>query len=268
MKKTILAFGLLLCAVGAGFATTAEEFYVAGLETFKDSDYDKAIRYFHAALLEKPDYWQAYQFMGEAYYQSGNRTEALVAMNESLRLHPENPELRRFASKVEASSPWVPSGPFSVREKLPLISIILSLATLAWVSYWVYWLRPSEIITFLLNFAEQESGGHVSQVAVDFTVFNSGSRPAQVAGYRVRKAGNKAWEPWKYFEPATLLSATDSRKILNLVFNRAHEKLEGLEFGDGAYKRWALNRTQIRVLNEVIQSIGKPKKDLPKSVLG
>lgn len=268
MKKTILALAFLFLGVAGVFATTAEEFYVAGLETFKDGDFDKAIRYFHAALLEKPDYWQAYQFMGEAYYQSGNRTEALVSMNESLRLHSDNPELRRFVSRVEASSPWIPSGSLSLRDKLALISILLSLATLGWTVYWVYWLRPSAIITFLLNFGDQDTNGLVSQVTVDFTVFNSGSRPAQVAGYRVRKAGNKTWETWKYFEPPVLLTSPDSRKILHLAFAYAHEKLDGVEFGDGGRCRWGLTRTQIKVMNQVIEAVGKPKKDLPKAVLG
>ncbi len=268
MKKTILALALILSGTAGVYATTAEEYYVAGLQTFKDSDYDKAIRYFHAALLEKPDYWQAYQFMGEAYYQSGNRTEALVAMNESLRLHPDNSELVRFVSKVEASSPWISSGSLSFRDKLSLISILLSLATLGWVGYWVYWLRPREIVTFLLNFGEQDANGLVSQVTVDFTAFNSGSRPAQVAGYRVRKFGNKAWESWKYFDPPTLLNAPDSKKVLHLAFTHAHEKLEGLEFGDAGRCRWALTRNQIKVTNDAIEAIGRPNREMPKSVLG
>jgi tetratricopeptide (TPR) repeat protein len=268
MKKTILALALLLMGVSAAYATTAEEFYVAGLETFKGGDFDKAIRYFHAALLEKPDYWQAYQFMGEAYYQSGNRTEALVAMNESLRLHSDNAELKRFVSRVEASSPWIPSGSLSLRDKLAFISIILSLATLGWTAYWVYWLRPREIMTFLLNFGELESNGLVSQITVDFTVFNSGSRPAQVAGYRVRKAGNKIWESWKYFEPPFLLIAPDNKKILHLAFAHAHEKLDGMEFGDGGRCCWVLSRNQIKVMNAAIDAIGRTRKEIPKGTLG
>jgi tetratricopeptide (TPR) repeat protein len=267
MKKTILALVFLFIGAAGVFATTAEEFYVAGLETFKNGDFDKAIRYFHAALLENPDYWQAYQFMGEAYYQSGNRTEALVAMNESLRLHSDNPELRHFVSRVEASSPWVPSGSLNVKDKLALISILLSLATLGWTAYWVYWLRPREIMTFLLNFGEQDTNGLVSQVTVDFTMFNSGSRPAQVAGYRVRKAGNKTWESWKYFEPPILMTSPDSRKVLHLTFTHSHEKLSRVEFGDGGRCRWGLNRNQIQVMNDAIDAIGKAKKDLPKAVL-
>jgi|GEM_PF-1272526 len=268
MKKIILALALLCMGAAAAYATTAEEFYVAGLETFKGGDFDKAIRYFHAALLEKPDYWQAYQFMGEAYYQSGNRTEALVAMNESLRLHSDNQELKHFVSRVEASSPWIPSGSLSLRDKLAWISIILSLATLGWMAYWVYWLRPREIMTFLTNFSEQDANGLVSQVAVDCTAFNSGSRPAQVAGYRIRKAGNKVWEPWKYFEPPFILGTPDSRKVLHLAFSHSHEKLEGLEFGDGGRSRWGLGRNQVKVMNDVIETIGKPKQELPKSVIG
>lgn len=132
MRKTLLC--LLFMIAGPIFAAVpAEDYYNAGLNLFEKGDYPQAIRYFHAAIQAKPDFWQAYQYMGEAYYQTSNRTEAVVAIQESLRIHPKNPELRNFLSLVKGSSPWVPVQ--SWRGCLPIIAIVLSLLSLGWMAF-------------------------------------------------------------------------------------------------------------------------------------
>ena len=133
MKKWLFVLALCLSAVPS-WATTGDEYYSAGLGLFRQQDYEKAIQYFHAALESNPDMWEAYQFMGESYYQLGNRTEAVVAMRQSLKLHSDNPTLKKFLSKVEGNSPWIPA--HSLAGILPWISILLSLGTLAWMFYW------------------------------------------------------------------------------------------------------------------------------------
>jgi tetratricopeptide (TPR) repeat protein len=132
MRKFLLPLLIFLPALS--FATTAEEYYSAGMTLYRQQDYEKAIQYFHAALEEKPDFWEAYQFMGQSYYQSANRTEALVAMEKSLSLHPDNPGLKRFVATVKENSPWVPAR--SLAAVLPWISIIISLLALGWTLYW------------------------------------------------------------------------------------------------------------------------------------
>ena len=119
-------------------ATTTEEFYKAGLELFQQKDYPKALQYFQEAVKERPEMWQAYQYMGESYYQMANVTAALMAMQESLKLHPDNPGLRQFVEKVKKDSPWASAG--SIKEKLPYLSLVLSLFTLAWTLYLTYWI--------------------------------------------------------------------------------------------------------------------------------
>ena len=130
---------LVLASVTA-WATSTEDYYNAGMDLMKQKDYEKAVQYFRAAVDQRPDYWQAYQFLGEAYYQSANRTEAVVAMQESLRLHPDNLDLRRFMEKIKKSSPWIASG--SWNDKLPVFSIILSFLTLGWTLYSTSRYRP------------------------------------------------------------------------------------------------------------------------------
>jgi tetratricopeptide (TPR) repeat protein len=133
-----LALGLFLGPIFA-HAIAPEDYFNAGMELFKNRDYEKAVHYFHAAVEERPDYWQAYQFLGEAYYQTANRTEAILAIDESLRLHPNNPELRKFEALIRISSPWVSKG--FVSSTLPILSILISLGTLAWTLWGQRWWR-------------------------------------------------------------------------------------------------------------------------------
>jgi tetratricopeptide (TPR) repeat protein len=133
MKKSLWILFLVLIPAGV-WAIAPEDYYAAGMDLFKNHDYDKAVQYFHAAVDQRPDYWQAYQFLGEAYYQTANRTEAIVAMEESLRLHPDNPDLRKFIDRIRAGSPWASQRRFS--DVLSVIAIILSFLTLGWTAYW------------------------------------------------------------------------------------------------------------------------------------
>ncbi len=134
MKILVLLLTFILFPF-PGWATAPEDYYNAGLDLLmKQHDYDKAVQYFRAAIDQRPDYWQAYQFLGESYYQASNRTEAVVAMRESLRLHPNNPNLRKFMEKVMRDGPWTPAS--SYKDNLPVISIILSVLTLLWTIFW------------------------------------------------------------------------------------------------------------------------------------
>ena len=145
MKKIFLLLVLTLISAKA-WAVAPEDYYNAGLDLLmKQHDYDKAIQYFRAAIDQRPDYWQAYQFLGESYYQASNRTEAVVAMRESLRLHPKNPALRKFMDKVMRDGPWTPDN--SAKEYLSVISIILSLLTLGWTLFWSFKFRRGSRFT-------------------------------------------------------------------------------------------------------------------------
>jgi tetratricopeptide (TPR) repeat protein len=132
----------LLLSPTLGRAIAPEDYFNAGMELFKNRDFEKAVHYFHAAVEQRPDYWQAYQFLGEAYYQTANRTEAILAIDESLRLHPDNPELKKFESKIRATSPWVSKDFASTI--LPILSILISLGTLAWTLWGQRWWKSRQ----------------------------------------------------------------------------------------------------------------------------
>jgi tetratricopeptide (TPR) repeat protein len=131
MKKLFLL--LLLASTPVWGSVPAEDYYNAGIGLFQQKDYDRAIQYFHAAIQEKADFWQAYQFLGEAYYQNSNRTEAVVAIQQSLKLHSDNPKLREFLAMIKSNSPWV--SPWSWRDWLIILSFIFSILSLGWILY-------------------------------------------------------------------------------------------------------------------------------------
>ncbi len=132
MKK-VIAILIFSFAPLMAQATSPEDYYNAGLDLMKQKDYEKAVQYFRAAVDQRPDYWQAYQFLGEAYYQDANRTEAVVAMRESLRLHPHNPDLEKFMNRIKKDSPWGSSD--GLNHILPIVSLAVSLLTLIWTLY-------------------------------------------------------------------------------------------------------------------------------------
>jgi tetratricopeptide (TPR) repeat protein len=136
--KTFFFLALFLGA-SACLATAPEDYFNAGKDLYDNKDYEKAVKYFHAAVDQRPDYWQAYQLLGQSYYQTANRTEAILAIDESLRLHPDNPKLREFEAKIRATSPWV-SKDFT-SSVLPILSILISLGTLAWTLWGQRWWR-------------------------------------------------------------------------------------------------------------------------------
>ncbi|HJT24187.1 MAG TPA: tetratricopeptide repeat protein [bacterium] len=139
MKKQLFILALFLAPYWA-LAIAPEDYYNAGMDLFKNRDYGKAIQYFRAAVDERPDYWQAYQFLGEAYYQDANRTEAVVAMERSLKLHPDNPELRKFVSKIRRDSPWT-SNSFG-SGWMSFLALLLSVLSAAWTVYWTLRYKP------------------------------------------------------------------------------------------------------------------------------
>jgi len=89
--------------------TKPSPIYQKGMTAYNLGDYEKALEDFTAALDENPDSWNAYQQQGYCFYHLGRRNEMTAAFNESLRLHPNNTELKAFlAGLSNAPNPPTP----------------------------------------------------------------------------------------------------------------------------------------------------------------
>lgn len=68
------------------------DFYIQGIEKFKQQDYAGAIEEFSRALQQNPDDTAAYLKRGLAYYDSGAIMQAVSDYTEVIKINPENGE--------------------------------------------------------------------------------------------------------------------------------------------------------------------------------
>ncbi len=90
-------------AGGASAAgSPAQQYLVTGHKYLKAKQYDMAIKYYQASAQTGPTY-QAYQFLGTAYYYKGDYENAKMAYEKSLQLNPNNPGVRSVLAKLGSS---------------------------------------------------------------------------------------------------------------------------------------------------------------------
>jgi len=83
----------------AAGGSKANQYLTMGHKYLKAGQYDKAIQYYNASAKTQPTY-QAYQFMGTAYYKKGDKANAKIAYEKSLRLNPNNTGVRNILAKL------------------------------------------------------------------------------------------------------------------------------------------------------------------------
>lgn len=107
MKKIVRLLALVIALAGSGtaLAATSWEYYQAGLKYYNQKQYMDSIRYFQAAVQADPNNWQAYQGLAYSYYGQGDRTDCLAAADQSLRINPNNPQLKQFTDALRAQVP-------------------------------------------------------------------------------------------------------------------------------------------------------------------
>lgn len=90
-------------ASGGAVGGVAQQYLVKGHQFLKARRYDEAIKYYQASANAQPSY-QAYQFMGTAYYYKGDKANAKTAYEKSLQLNPNNPGVRNMIAKLGGST--------------------------------------------------------------------------------------------------------------------------------------------------------------------
>jgi tetratricopeptide (TPR) repeat protein len=82
------------------------------MRLYNSHDYSQAAQYFQAAIQQDPDNWQAYQGLGLCDYAQGDKAGAKQAFDQSLRIHPNNPQLARFDESLDSTSSPSPRSSF------------------------------------------------------------------------------------------------------------------------------------------------------------
>jgi len=119
-KQMVAKLGGGASAGGAGAGGQAQQYLVKGHQYLKARQYDAAIKYYRASAAAQPTY-QAYQFLGTAYYYKGDKANAKAAYERSLQLNPDNPGVRNMISKLGGG------GDQKVGEQLGVHPLLLAL---------------------------------------------------------------------------------------------------------------------------------------------
>ena len=81
----------------------AEEYYNYGMNLVNEGKNEESIQYFQYCIELNPDYWPAYQCLGNAYYALQNYTESLKNYEKTVKLHPEDRELAQWVKELKSS---------------------------------------------------------------------------------------------------------------------------------------------------------------------
>jgi tetratricopeptide (TPR) repeat protein len=106
----MILFGLVAISWGQD---QAAQWMQAGNTAYGEKNYDQAITDYQSVLQGNPNYWQAYQGLGNCYAAKGQYNDALTNYQKALDLNPNNPpvasSVQTLRAKVEISVPSPPA---------------------------------------------------------------------------------------------------------------------------------------------------------------
>ena len=97
-KQMVAKLGGGAATGGAAAGGQAQQYLIKGHQYLKARRYAEAIKFYQASANAQPTY-QAYQFMGTAYYYMGDKENAKTSYEKSLQLNPNNPGVRNMLAK-------------------------------------------------------------------------------------------------------------------------------------------------------------------------
>ncbi|MDI6640973.1 MAG: FliG C-terminal domain-containing protein [Elusimicrobiota bacterium] len=83
--------------------SSLEEYFSYAASLYDEGRYEESILYFEYCLQLSPEYYPAYQYLGNSYYALGKYQEALENFEKALSYNPEDENLRQFVDQFKAS---------------------------------------------------------------------------------------------------------------------------------------------------------------------
>lgn len=99
----------LFALVPAYLRADATDYRDMGQALYQKGLYAKAVDYFRQAVAADPNDWQSYQAMGDAYMKMDSKVEALDAYQKSLKINPDNSQVRTQVDNLTAAGIQAPS---------------------------------------------------------------------------------------------------------------------------------------------------------------
>jgi hypothetical protein len=119
MKKLLFFLAVYAFIPTLVRASDAGDYYTAGLHYYQQGQTDQAIQYCQNAIQADPNFWQAYQVLGYCYYAKKNNAQAILALDKSLEINPNNPQLQQFDNQLHAATPAASAAPASTTSAAP-----------------------------------------------------------------------------------------------------------------------------------------------------
>ena len=83
-------------------ASPADQYVAAGQQLLNAKNYTQAAQYYYAAIKVDPNSFGAYQGLGNCYYMSGRKSDALTFYQRALSIQPGNTQLAQFVQTLQA----------------------------------------------------------------------------------------------------------------------------------------------------------------------
>jgi tetratricopeptide (TPR) repeat protein len=80
---------------------SADQYVASGQQLLNAKNYTQAAQYYYAALKIDPNNFAAYQGLGNCYYLSGRKSDALTFYQRALSIQPSNAQLAQFVQNLQ-----------------------------------------------------------------------------------------------------------------------------------------------------------------------
>ena len=87
--------------MGGSQGATADQYYQYGNKLYQTKDYTNAAKYYQASVQMNPSNAPAFQALGNCYYFTNRKAEAVAAYEKALALNPNSPQLAAYVQNLK-----------------------------------------------------------------------------------------------------------------------------------------------------------------------